>query len=318
MTRASFDRPLRLEPLYRDYVWGGRRLRPQVPGPTAEAWIVDENNRVLDGPHSGKLLKDVAATHSAALLGSAAPGEGGRFPLLIKLLDSADWLSVQVHPDDAQARALEGPDHNGKTEAWYVLHADPGAQLLVGTRLGTTREDIRRAIRGREILDYTQQREVQRGECLLMPAGTLHAIGPGLMIYEVQQRSDLTYRVYDWDRPASPSRPLHTEKSLAVIDPSTQPRFVPKSEQRPGSRATLVQCAYFRLQRVDAGPAGLAMDTHGQTFHALTCIGEQARLSGAGWEVGLAQWETVLIPAALGAYQVQSDQPARLLCASLV
>lgn len=318
MTRASLDRPLRLEPQYRDYVWGGRRLRPQVSGPTAEAWVVDENNRVLDGAHGGQLLKDLAVAHPTTLLGSAGPGEGGRFPLLIKLLDSADWLSVQVHPNDAQARALEGAGNNGKTEAWYVLHADPGAQLLVGTRPGTTRDDIRRAIHGREILDYVQQRDVLNDECLLMPAGTLHAIGPGLMLYEVQQRSDLTYRVYDWDRPASPSRPLHTEKSLAVINPSSQPQFVPPAAVQPGLRATLVQCEYFCLQRLDTGPAGLEMDTHGQTFHALTCIHGNAQIYGAGWEMALARWETVLIPAALGAYRVQSEQPARVLCTSLL
>ena len=148
--------PFKLTPTYRDYVWGGKRLRPQADI-TAEAWVVYEEDQVADGPYAGKTLAEVAEMEGEALLGSQAVAlTGKRFPLLIKLLDCARWLSLQVHPNDEQAERLEGPGFFGKTEAWYVVEAEEGAQLISGFRPGVTREDIHNAVGKKAILDLVE------------------------------------------------------------------------------------------------------------------------------------------------------------------
>ncbi len=134
--------------------------------------------------------------------------EGAVFPLLIKLLDPADWLSIQVHPDDALAREIEGEGFRGKTEAWYVLDAEPGAELIAGVRTGTAAGDVHAAIRNGSLDTMLERHSVRAGDSLLVEAGLIHALGPGIFIYEVQQNSDLTYRVSDWGRPASSGRAL--------------------------------------------------------------------------------------------------------------
>ncbi len=213
------QRLFRLEPQYRERVWGGQRLKAQDP-PVGEAWVAFGESVVSEGAHAGQTVAELAERHGAALLGDdAASRFGTRFPLLVKLLDCADWLSVQVHPDDEQARRLVGPDASGKTEAWHLIEAEPGASILAGTKPGTTRAELEAAIRGGNILEVAQRREVHAGETYLLPAGTLHSLGPGLLLYEVQQASDTTYRVYDWGRPARAGRELHVEESVAVTDP---------------------------------------------------------------------------------------------------
>lgn len=311
-----FERPLRLEPQYRDYVWGGRRLRPQAPGPTAEVWMIYEEDRVLSGVYAGKSLGDLSRAYPVQLLGEAAYQD--RFPLLIKLLDCAEWLSLQVHPDDAQARRLEGPEHNGKTEAWHVLRADPGAEILCGFRPGTDLETIRDALESNTILDHVQHLEMQVGDTILIRAGTAHALGPGLMVYEVQQTSDITYRVYDWDRLVSAARPLHIQQSLQVIDPALRSRVVAQPPLAEGSIVTLVESEFFRLRQIAAGPIPVEMDTSGQSFHALTALGGSLRVRGAGWEEVLEEWQSLLIPAQLGQYTLQASTRTLCLCACQV
>ncbi len=312
-----FDRPLRLEPQYRDYVWGGRRLRPQVPGPTAEAWVIYEADRVNSGAHAGRTLGELCRAYPVALLGEQS-AHYSRFPLLIKLLDCADWLSLQVHPNDEQARQLEGPEENGKTEAWHVLRAEPGAGILCGFRPGTTQETIRAALEGNSILEHVERLDLQGGDTVLIRAGTAHALGPGLLIYEVQQTSDITYRVYDWDRPPSAGRQLHIQQSLRVIDPALRSNVVSQPALETGSAVTLAQSDYFVLRQVAAGPEPAQMDTGGQSFHALTALDGSMRVRGAGWEEALEAWQSLLIPAQLGQYSVQAATRTLYLCASVI
>ena len=216
--KMDLSHALQLVPEYRDYVWGGQRLRPGRL--TAEAWVVYEGDRIASGPLAGRTLAEVAAGDPAGLLGERAVRRTGtRFPLLIKILDCAQWLSLQVHPDDECAVRLEGPGHFGKTEAWHVLDAGPGSQIIAGMRPETTAEALAQAIRGGTILDWVQYQEVRPGDTVFMPTRTIHAYGPGLLLYEVQQTSDITYRVFDWNRPMTRGRILHIDKSLAVADP---------------------------------------------------------------------------------------------------
>ena len=308
---------LRLVPAYHERVWGGQRLKPG-PAPIGEAWIVHEHNRVADGPLAGHTLAEVTADHGEALLGRRPLARSGRrFPLLIKLLDTRDWLSVQVHPNDEQAVALEGPGHFGKTEAWHILEAAPGAQLICGLRPGTTREALADAIRQGTVAALMRHLAVAAGDTIFIGAGTIHALGPGLLLYEVQQTSDITYRVFDWNRPAAAGRALHIDQSLAVSDPALggevqehAPTFGPAPER-------LVACPYFTLDGLGAGAGGTPLDTRGESFHALTVAAGAATVAGDGWEHRLGRFESVVVPAACGAYRVEAAPDSRVLLASV-
>ena len=308
--------PLQLIPEYRDYLWGGQRLRPGQL--TAEAWAVYEGDAIAGDRIAGRTLAEVAAEAGAALLGERAMSRtGARFPLLIKILDCAQWLSLQVHPDDDAAVRLEGPGHFGKTEAWHVLDAAPAAQLIAGVRPETTAETLADAIRGGTILDWAQYQDVRPGDTVFMPARTIHALGPGLLIYEVQQTSDITYRVFDWNRPASPGRVLHIEKSLAVANPSASApvRHVPALTA--GGRAELVACPYFTLELIVGQGQPVAMETGGQTFHALTVIEGAAEIVSPGGTLVLKRLDSAVVPAACDAYEIRPLDGCRLLNASI-
>lgn len=308
---------LQLIPQYRDYIWGGHRLRP-TGELTAEAWLVYEANRVAAGPWAGRTLAEVAAAEGVALLGQRAVARTGtRFPLLIKLLDAQAWLSLQVHPNDAQAVQLAGPDQFGKTEAWHVLEAAPGAQLIAGVRPGVTAEALATAIRSGTILDCVQYQAISAGDTILLRAGTIHALGPGVLLYEVQQTSDLTYRVFDWNRPVTPQRPLHIEQSLAVIDPTIVVAPMPAPPLGDGERAILIAGDYFTLALLVAATRPVALDTRGESFHALTVIEGEAELMARDERAHLHRFETAVVPAAVGAYQLRPHGPCRVLQAGV-
>jgi len=295
-----------LIPEYRDYVWGGDRLRPGY-APTAEAWVVYEKDRIADGPLAGMSLEEAAAAHPQAILGrTPVENTGRRFPLLIKLLDCADWLSLQVHPDDEQAARLEGPGMFGKTEAWHILEAERGAQLIAGVRPRVSRTELDAAIRdGRALLDIVRYVDAQPGSTIFMQPGTIHALGPGLLNYEVQQTSDLTYRVWDWDRPLKPNRKLHIEKSLEVVDLNAAAEPVPPPIWGDGTAHVLVRCPYFTLEQITAETQALSLDTRGESFHALTVVEGAARVVTGGEVRELERFESVVVPAAAGGYRIE-------------
>ncbi len=296
---------LKLTPEYREYVWGGERLRPGH-GPTAEAWVVYENDRIESGALAGKTLGEVAAEYGAALLGEkAVTRTGTRFPLLVKLLDCAQWLSLQVHPNDEQAVQLEGPGQFGKTEAWHVLDAQPNSKLIAGLKPGSISAEIAQAIRNGTITEHSQYASVSQGDTVFMPAGTLHALGPGLLIYEVQQTSDWTYRVYDWGRPQTETRRLHIEKSIAVTRPDFAAPIIPMPKCGDGTQHELVRCEYFTLELISASSRTLELGTQNESFHVLTVIEGKARLQSETESVVLEKFQTALVPASLGKYQFQ-------------
>ena len=308
---------LQLAPEYRDYVWGGERLRPGFY-PTAESWAIYANDRVASGPLAGRTLAEVASEQGPALLGERVVRQTGeRFPLLIKLLDCAQWLSLQVHPNDEQAVRLEGPGFFGKTEAWHVLEAEPGAQLIGGVKPGTTAEALAEAIRSGTILDVSEYISVRAGDSIFMRAGTIHALGPGLLVYEVQQTSDLTYRVFDWNRPQTGRRVLHIEKSLAVADPNARAEARPCPPIPDGGRQVVIACPYFTLEVLAAHSRQIRLDTQGQTFHALTVIDGAARLLIGEKSLTLNCYESAVVPADVGAYTLQPAGNCRVLKSSV-
>ena len=304
---------LQLAPEYRDYVWGGSRLKPGT-SPIAEAWVVYEEDHVAAGPYAGQTLAELSSRLGRDLLGEhVVKSTGTRFPLLIKLLDCAQWLSLQVHPDDEQAHRLEGPMFFGKTEAWHVLEAEPGARLIAGLKPGTSGEALAQAIRNGTIIDWVQYYTVTAGDSIFMRPGTIHALGPGLLIYEVQQTSDLTYRVWDWNRPQTGRRVLHIDKSLAVANPSATGDVRPGAPGPADGSQTLVACPYFTLTLIRAQAQPCPLDTHGATFHALTVVEGQAEVEHGAEKMRLRRFETVLVPAAVGAYQLNPLGACRIL-----
>jgi mannose-6-phosphate isomerase len=303
-----------LQPEYRDYVWGGRRLRPGQL--TAEAWIVFEGDRIQDGAWAGLTLAEAAAQHPAGLLGRKPQARtGARFPLLIKLLDCAQWLSVQVHPNDEQALLLEGPGQFGKTEAWHFLSVEPGAEILAGLKPGTPAPALAQAIRAGGLVELSKHLLVQNGDTVFIPAGMLHALGPGMLLYEVQQTSDITYRVFDWDRPASAGRPLHIEQSLAVTNPALTGQVIRPPALRDGQRHLLIRCPHFNLELLGGMQRTILLDTRGDSFHLLTLTQGQARVAGSGWELRLNPLETAVVPAAVGGYRVEPEDACQMLLA---
>lgn len=304
---------LRFKPTIRNYVWGGRSLLPFAGAeaaksnePIAEIWAIYENNKIDGGEFDGVTLKELTARYPSEILGT----QGGPFPLLVKILDCAQWLSLQVHPNDDQAQTLEGPGFLGKTEAWHILNATNDAKLIAGIKQGTSSQSLRAAIGGKDILDLVEYHSVRRSDTVFMPAGTIHALGPGLLIYEVQQASDLTYRVYDWDRPQVNGRVLHIDKAAAVADASAQGQVIP-GEAGTGSALKLLSSPFFHLEKLNGTQT---RDTGGDSFHAITITSGEALVTTNGGQCRLGSYESVLVPAASKAYQLEGEFEA--LCSS--
>ena len=261
--------PLRFEPLYRRYIWGGHRLKSVLQKPigdqaAAESWEIvdhgDDQSVVKFGDLAGQSLRQLIETHGDALLGVEVAKQvasdhvpaylQNRFPLLLKFLDANRALSIQVHPDDAFGATLDPPDL-GKTEAWYVLAAEEGAKIYAGLKEGVDRAKFETAVADGKTEDVMHSFEPSVGDCVFIPAGTMHAIGEGLMIAEIQQASDTTFRVYDWGRVGDDgkSRPLHIEQSVAATDFARGPVQPTVAKEVGANVQELVNCDKFVMRR---------------------------------------------------------------------
>ncbi len=307
-----------LEPQYRERVWGGQRLKPADP-PIGEAWIAYGPSVVASGRNAGRTIDELIALDARSLLGTeAAARYGTRFPLLIKFLDCRDWLSVQVHPNDKQARRLVGPNEFGKTEAWYFLEAEPDARILAGVKAGTSATTLATAIRDGRIVEVAETVPIHAGEALLIPAGTLHALGPGLLLYEIQQASDTTYRAYDWDRPMSAGRKLHIEESVEVTTTDPARELARPVVAGPTGSARAVSCDYFDLDlvRVAAGEP-LPSSTSGRAFNIVSVVDGNVVIESGDEAVTLDCFETAIVSGAAGDYTISAaGGSARLLRAT--
>jgi mannose-6-phosphate isomerase len=317
--------PLTFSPVFKDYIWGGRNLerfgRKLPAGIIAESWEVaghkNGTTRVENGQFAGKLLTELHDELGLDLIGKncAWAQERGKFPLLIKLLDANRPLSVQVHPDDDYALKHEG-NELGKTEMWVVLHAEPGAELILGVKSGTTRQAFRQAILDGELEPFLHAIPVETGDHVCVPAGSLHAIMDGLVIAEIQQNSDTTYRVYDWNRVGvdGKPRPLHIEKALDVInfeqvEPElTSPRLI---EAGFGIRRSLLcHNQYFVTERVElTSGSAFAGKCDGTSLEILGGASEPVRING----IELEPFRFALLPAAMGDFEVTADNDVALL-----
>jgi mannose-6-phosphate isomerase len=325
MTRPDLY-PLRFEPIFKTNLWGGRRLpdflRREVPtaDPIGEAWVLSDVDGspsiVADGPLAGLTLRELLAAEPRRILG-AAPAANGRFPLLLKYIDARQELSVQVHPNDEQA-ARKYPGMSGKTEAWVVLDAEPAtSRVYAGFAPGVTAADFRAALAARTTPRTLHSFTPAPGDCVFLEAGTVHAIGRDILMFEVQQTCDITYRLYDWDRVDAKTgrpRPLHVDDALecADFDRGPCPPVRPRVEQRGGARREgLVSCGYFTLER-HSGAAPLRVGAAGQC-RAVVCVSGRGDLESGGKRYRFAAGDVMLLPAEVGECVCVPDGETTLL-----
>lgn len=325
--------PLVFAPYFRPQVWGGRnlesRLGKRLPaeGRFGEAWEISAQSlhvsQVAEGPLCGAVLTDLWKRSAADLVGKSA-AEQPEFPLLIKYLDCQDLLSIQVHPTDAIAQRF-GVGALGKTEAWVVLHAAPEARIYAGLRPGVTRAELERRLDDGSAAECLHSLTPRPGDCIFLRAGTVHAVGGGVLIAEVQQSSDATFRLFDWNRVGADGKPrqLHRAEALASIDWSAGP----VNPSAPQSLAGLPQgvqgqrlaaCDYFTLVRFQLAAA--MASPYAERLSIWMMLDGAAELSSpaSGYRRVLRQGETVLAPATAGPLQwTPVAAPATLLAAVL-
>lgn len=315
--------PLRFEPILKRLIWGGRKLGSVLHKPIgegseyAESWELSDHgsdvSRVVEGPLAGRTLRELIHERGRELLGPAL-ADRGQFPLLVKFLDATQVLSVQVHPDDQLGRKLA--DDNGKTEAWVVVDSEPGSLIYAGLNAGVTPEQFARALKDGSVEPLLHRFHPEPGDCIHIPAGTVHAIGAGVLLAEIQQMSDATFRVYDWGRVGADGRPrqLHLEQALASTDFSAGPRGPLRAERLPidgGTRETLASCPYFALERLRlSGPAEVGS---ADRFTILIGLGGDASVCFQGGGSNLGFGQTLLLPAALGRCEIRPDGEATVL-----
>jgi mannose-6-phosphate isomerase len=305
--------PLVFTPYARPQIWGERRLERHLgkalpSGTFGEAWELSAHphhvSRVAEGPHAGSTLDELWNRHGRELVGPRGKLPT-QFPLLIKYLDCHLQLSVQVHPNDALAASLR-PGEQGKTEAWVILSAEPEARIYAGLRPGTTPADLRRHLDRGTVAECLHSLVPRPGDCLFLPAGTVHGVGGGVLMAEVQQSSDATFRLFDWNRlgPDGQPRELHIEDSLAAIDWSAGPtgpvRPKPLADLPAGaSGESLVECPYFALTRFQSSVPLPLPYVHEMSIWMV--LDGQARLVGSqGYARTFRRGETVLVPASAG------------------
>ncbi len=319
--------PIRLEASFHETIWGGRRLgrdewKQLPPGDIAigEAWETEISTIAQNAPYRGKTLGALVQEYGEDLLGSQAITIFGyRFPLLAKFIDASSKLSVQVHPDDGYAAQHEA-GKLGKTEFWYILDAAPGASVIHGFKSPTSRAAVQQAIESNTLENLLEEVPVSAGDVIFVPAGTVHAIGGGVLLYELQEYSDITYRMYDYGRLTSSGTPreLHVQQSLAVSDFDCSRRV----KMRPVSLASspahidrcLVACKYFvsreLVLRQQSISHGYTKFKTGNSCVILTSLGASGLVCfGDRLEQGeaLERGQTMVLPASLGQYRIEGE-----------
>ena len=306
---------LKLNPVFKDYIWGGNRLRNDFGfdtgfDKTAEGWMLachkDGMNTVCGGKYDGQPLNKVIEAEGAEKLTGKNCLRFPYFPVLIKLIDAYDNLSVQVHPDDEYARRVE--NEFGKTEIWYVLDALDGAELIYGFKEKITKDEFKKAIESNTLLDKLNRVKVKRGDLFFIEAGTVHAIGKGALIAEIQQNSNCTYRVYDYGRIGKDGKPreLHIEKALDVSK-TEPPKYATEpfeSEKDCGGYISqrLCKCDLFTVDRY-AVKTAVTLETNADSFNHILVIGGSGSVSGKAAKKG----DSFFVPANFGEYETSGE-----------
>lgn len=309
---------LKLRPVCKDYLWGGTRLKNEFGlqtdlNPVAEGWMLsvhkDGENRVESGPYKGMPLSQVLQAEGKNALGTNA-ASFDRFPLLIKLIDAKQNLSVQVHPDNDYALKNEG--EYGKTECWYVLDCDEGAELIYGFQKPLSKAELQKRIEDNTFLEVVNRVKVHKGDFFFIEAGTLHAIGGGILLAEIQQNSNVTYRVYDYNRLGADGkpRPLHTEKAVAVTA-CAAPKYDTKPMGKPevfegGKKQCLTRCPLFTVYAVTVETAytQIADET---SFVSLVCTDGSGKIACQGESLAMQKGDSFFLSANSGSFTITGN-----------
>lgn len=309
--------PLRFTPQFVPKIWGGRRLKTVLgkdlpPGKIGESWEISGHRShltpVASGKYAGMNVYDLAGRFGPEIFGRQAGECQREFPLLLKFIDASDVLSVQVHPDDAYAREHESSA--GKSEAWIIVDCDPGSLLYRGFRDGATLKDFDALLAEGKLEEILRPVRVEPGDCVDLPARTVHAIGAGIVLCEIQQSSDVTYRVYDWNRLGTNGkpRPLHVEKARDVMDfgsrspDKVEPREIPIDG---GTREVLVSSDKFVLERFRV-ESSVDLECGGR-FHMLCALQGQGKILWDGGDTPIRRGDSILVPASLERFSLSSD-----------
>ena len=316
--------PLPFKPIYQYRVWGGRRLGDLLTaplpgtGPIGEAWLLsdrdDHSSKVAAGPLQGTTIRQLLDQWPEPMLGKLA-GRFRRFPVLLKLLDAREKLSLQVHPDDGQ-KAYLPVGESGKSEAWVVLEASPAGRIYAGLKPGNTRGDLRQALVNRTVVDHLASFAPQVGDAVFLRAGTVHSLG-GLVVFEVQENSDVTFRLYDWDRidpKTGDPRPLQVEQAIACLDieqGAIGPVALVVEQEAPERRERLFHCEHFSVWR-HTGKSPFTVGAAG-TPRVLVSIAGEGTLEHDRTSYPIDRGDVVLLPAEVGAVLPPAEQGC--LCA---
>jgi len=316
--------PFIFQPIFKDRVWGGRELErlygKKIPAgaPIGESWEIsdrpNDENVVTNGEFAGKNLRWLMENHASEILGGARPAAAGRFPLLCKILDAQDKLSLQVHPPAAKAAELKGEP---KTEMWFIADAAPGAELFVGLKHGVTRAEFEKKIADGSVADCFHRVPVRAGDTMFLPSGRVHAIGAGLVIFEIQQNSDTTYRVFDWNRTGLDGKPreLHIAQSLASIDFNDfEPKLVETKFITDGQvqKRVLVEDPLFNVETWKLNPGARGLLKPGKLQIVAVTKGE-IEVQGGSATANLSAGQFSLIPAILDRTEITAKSDAALL-----
>ncbi len=309
--------PLKFRPILKERLWGGTKLKEVFGKPiesdiTGESWelstVKGDISVVANGSLAGKSLQDLIDSNAEELLGKSVVERFGKeFPILIKFIDAKQDLSIQLHPNDALAK--ERHDSFGKTEMWYIMDADPKAELIVGFNKDVSKEEYAESIDNDTLLDLLNYEEVKEGDTFFINTGKIHAIGAGVMLAEIQQTSDVTYRVFDFNRKDKDGnlRELHTELALDAVDYEKKDDFKVSYGHEKNEVNTMVDCPYFKTNFIEL-TENLDLDTtQRDSFTIFMCVGGEAKISTAEGEVSIKSGETALLPASTQKISLQSS-----------
>jgi len=308
--------PLKFKPILKERLWGGTKLKEVFGKPiesdiTGESWelstVPGDISVVANGSLEGKSLQELIDSNGEELLGKSVVERFGKeFPILIKFIDAKQDLSIQLHPNDALAK--ERHNSFGKTEMWYIMDADPKAELIVGFNKDVTKEEYAESVANDTLLDLLNYEQVKEGDTFFINTGKIHAIGAGVMLAEIQQTSDVTYRVFDFNRKDKDGnlRELHTDLALDAVDYEKKDDFKVSYSQEKNEVNTMVNCPYFKTNFIEL-TENLELDTvNRDSFTIFMCVGGEAKISTAEGEVAIKSGETALLPASTQKISLQS------------
>ena len=323
MEEMSIKYPIKFKPILKEKIWGGEKLMSLLDKKSdkkniGESWEISDvegdTSIVSNGKLKGKTLKELITEFKGDLVGKKVYKEfGKKFPLLIKFIDAKTPLSIQLHPHDELAKKR----HNsfGKTEMWYVMQADEKANLIVGFKKEVTSDEYLQHLKNKTLVDILNFDEVKSGDVYFIPTGRVHAIGAGVLLAEIQQTSDITYRIYDWDRvdDAGNSRDLHTEEAIDAIDYTSQESYTSDYKKFQNKSSTIVSCPYFTTNILPIKGKVQVDNNDKDSFVIYMCVEGEVTLDYKISKINLKKGETILIPAVLKEFYFISENNSELL-----